>query len=73
MVPGLPYFLAEAVWAVRAEMARSIDDVLSRRTRALILDRDATFSAAPGVGRLLAPHLGWSLADGEVARFVMSA
>ena len=71
LVPGLPYLRAEAVFAVRDEMARSLDDVLARRTRALILDRDATAAAAPAVAALLAPELGWSAADvtAELARF----
>lgn len=59
LVPGLPYLRAEAVWAVRAEMATSLDDVLSRRTRALLLDDRATAAAAPEVAALLAPELGW--------------
>ena len=57
--PGCPYVAAEAVYAARHEMARSVDDVLSRRTRARLLDRAATGEAAPAVARLLAPELGW--------------
>jgi glycerol-3-phosphate dehydrogenase len=59
LVPGLPYLKAEAVYAVRTEMARTLDDVLDRRTRARLLDRDATRAAAESVARLLAPELGW--------------
>jgi glycerol-3-phosphate dehydrogenase len=59
LVPGLPYVKAEAVHAVRHEMARSVDDVLSRRTRARLLARDASAAAAGAVGALLAPELGW--------------
>lgn len=59
LVPGLPYVRAEAVHAVRHEMARSLDDVLSRRTRARLLARDASRDAAADVARLLAPELGW--------------
>src|SRR6185295_8955821 len=59
LVPGLPYLKAEAVYGVRAEMARTLDDVLDRRTRARLLDRDATWHAAEPVARLLAPELGW--------------
>ena len=40
LVAGLPYVRAEAVHAVRHEMARTLDDVLSRRTRARLLGRD---------------------------------
>jgi glycerol-3-phosphate dehydrogenase len=63
LVPTLPYLRAEAVYAVRYEMARSLDDVLARRTRARLLARDATADAADEVARLLAPELGWSPAD----------
>ncbi|MFN8024371.1 MAG: glycerol-3-phosphate dehydrogenase/oxidase [Acidimicrobiales bacterium] len=68
LVPGLPYRRVEAVWAVTHEMARTLDDVLSRRTRARLLDRRATVAAADEVARLIAPHLGWD--DAEVARQV---
>ncbi len=59
LVPGLPYLRAEAVYAVREEMATTLDDVLSRRTRARLLARDATAGAAESVARLLAGELGW--------------
>ncbi|HET6951180.1 MAG TPA: glycerol-3-phosphate dehydrogenase/oxidase, partial [Acidimicrobiales bacterium] len=42
LVPGLPYRRVEALYAVRYEMATSLDDVLSRRTRARLLAREAT-------------------------------
>jgi glycerol-3-phosphate dehydrogenase len=64
LVPGLPYLRAEAVYAVREEMARTVDDVLSRRTRARLLARDATGDAADDVAALLGHELGWS-ADEE--------
>ncbi|HEY7104939.1 MAG TPA: glycerol-3-phosphate dehydrogenase/oxidase [Acidimicrobiia bacterium] len=59
LVPGLPYLRAEAVYAARHEMAQTLDDVLSRRTRARVLDRDASADAAEAVATLLAPELGW--------------
>ena len=59
LVPGLPYVRAEAVYAVRSEMARTLDDVLDRRTRCRMLDRAATAAAAESVARLLAPEWGW--------------
>jgi len=65
LVPSLPYLRAEAVHAVRAEMARSVTDVLARRTRALILAGDASAATAGEVARLLAPELGWT--DAEAA------
>jgi glycerol-3-phosphate dehydrogenase len=63
LVPGLPYLRAEAVFAVRHEMARSLDDVLSRRTRARLLARDASARAADDVARLVGAELGWSDAE----------
>jgi glycerol-3-phosphate dehydrogenase len=59
LVPGLPYLKSEAIWAVREEMATTLDDVLSRRTRAQLLDRDATAAAAEDVASLIGPELGW--------------
>jgi glycerol-3-phosphate dehydrogenase len=63
LVPGLPYLRAEAVHAVRHEMACSVDDVLSRRTRARLLARDASAAAAESVAAVLAPELGWDAAE----------
>ena len=63
LVAGLPYLRAEAVYAVRHEMARSVDDVLSRRTRARLLARDASARAVDDVAGLIAPLLGLSAAD----------
>jgi glycerol-3-phosphate dehydrogenase len=60
LVPTLPYLRAEAVFGARYEMARSVDDILSRRTRCSILARDASADAAVDVARLLARELGWS-------------
>lgn len=59
LVPGLPYLRAEAVFAARYEMAHTLEDVLSRRTRALLLARDASVAAAPSVAALIGPDLGW--------------
>ena len=63
LVPGLPYLRAEAVYAVRYEMAQTLADVLDRRTRASFLSRDAAAAAATAVARILAPELGWSPAQ----------
>jgi glycerol-3-phosphate dehydrogenase len=60
LVPGLPYRRAEALYAARYEMATTVDDVLSRRTRSRLLGRDATAAAADDVAALLASELGWS-------------
>jgi hypothetical protein len=58
MHPRLPYLMCEVVWAVRQEMARSVEDVLSRRTRALVLDARAALECAPVVARVIARELG---------------
>lgn len=54
----LPYIKAEVVWAVREEMARTVEDVLSRRTRGLLLGARASIEAAPIVADLMARELG---------------
>jgi glycerol-3-phosphate dehydrogenase len=56
--PRLPYRAVEVVWAARREMARGVEDVLARRTRALLLDARASAEAAPRVATLLAAELG---------------
>ncbi len=56
--PRLPFCGAEVVWAARQEMARTVDDVLARRTRALPLDARAALEVAPAVAELLARELG---------------
>jgi glycerol-3-phosphate dehydrogenase len=54
----LPITAAQVVWAARHEMARTVDDVLARRTRMLFLDARAALTAAPEAARLLAKELG---------------
>jgi glycerol-3-phosphate dehydrogenase len=56
--PALTVIGAQVVWAVRHEMARTLDDVLARRTRALFLNARAALAIAPVVGRLMAAELG---------------
>ena len=67
----LPYVAAEVVWAAREEMARSVEDVLARRTRALFLNARAAVEMAESVAALLAAELGrdqnWAAA--QVADF----
>ncbi|MDQ1382578.1 MAG: glycerol-3-phosphate dehydrogenase [Actinomycetota bacterium] len=60
LIDDLPYSRAEVVYAARAEMARTVDDVLSRRTRARLLARDASAAVAEDVATLMAGELGWS-------------
>jgi len=54
----LPYIEAEVVWAVREEMARTLEDVLARRTRALFLNSKAAVRMAPRAAAILAAELG---------------
>ena len=56
--PELPYCGAEVVWAARQEMARTVEDVLARRTRALFLHARAAIAMAPRVAELMARELG---------------
>ena len=56
--PQLPYVEAEVVWAARMEMARTVEDVLARRTRALFLNARAAIRMAPRVASILARELG---------------
>jgi len=56
---NLPYVAGEVMWAVRHEMARTVEDVLSRRTRALLLDAKASVAAAPKVAAMMARELGY--------------
>jgi glycerol-3-phosphate dehydrogenase len=66
LVPSLPYRRAEAVYAARYEMAQTLEDVLARRTRALLLARDETAAEADAVAALVAGDLGWD--EAEAAR-----
>jgi glycerol-3-phosphate dehydrogenase len=54
----LPYTAAEVVWAARYEMARTLDDVLARRLRALPLNARAAMRMAPETAKLLARETG---------------
>src|ERR1039458_3180241 len=55
---ALPYTGAEVVWAVRHELALTLEDVLARRTRALFLNAQAALRMAPRVVELMARELG---------------
>lgn len=52
--PAFPYLNVQIYWAVRHEMARTVEDVLARRTRAILLDARASVEAAPAVARIMA-------------------
>ena len=58
MPSHLPYIKAQVVWAARYESARTVEDVLARRTRSLFLDARASMEAAPQVSELLRNELG---------------
>ncbi len=68
---ALPYVGAEVVWAVHHEMARTVEDVLCRRTRALFLNAKAATEAAPKVASFMAHELGYDSAweSGQLAAF----
>ncbi|MBV7269410.1 glycerol-3-phosphate dehydrogenase/oxidase [Winogradskyella luteola] len=53
----LEFTKAEVIWAIRHEMARTIEDVLARRVRVLFLDAKAAMEIAPIVGELLRAEL----------------
>ncbi len=55
--PDLPNLKVEVVWAVRNEMARTVEDVLARRTRALLFNAEASMEAAPCVARIMAEEM----------------
>ena len=56
--PALDLTVAEVRWHARMEMARSVEDVLARRSRCLLLDARAAIAAGPAVARILAAELG---------------
>jgi glycerol-3-phosphate dehydrogenase len=56
--PRYDYTGVEVVWAVREEMAFTVEDVLARRLRLLFLDAGAAIEAAPKVASLMAKELG---------------
>ena len=57
IIEGLSYTKAEIIWAVRYEMAMTVEDVLARRTRLLFLDAKAAVKAAPVVAALMAVEM----------------
>ena len=59
--PRLPYTKAEIIWICRNEMPLTIEDVLSRRTRALLLNARASVEIATEVAFLMAKELGFDM------------
>ncbi|MBF0203355.1 MAG: glycerol-3-phosphate dehydrogenase/oxidase [Desulfamplus sp.] len=56
--PDYEYTRAHVVWAVRHEMARTVEDFLSRRVRMLLLDARVSMEMAPEVAQIMAQELG---------------
>ena len=57
--PDLPYLCAEVIYQIRHEQAKTIEDVLCRRTRAILLNAKAAIEAAPTVAKLIATEMGY--------------
>ncbi|MCP4886258.1 MAG: FAD-dependent oxidoreductase [Planctomycetaceae bacterium] len=57
LTPSLSIRESDIIWAIRHEMARTVDDVLSRRTRSLLLDSRAAVAIAPRVATIMAAEL----------------
>jgi glycerol-3-phosphate dehydrogenase len=62
-IEGQPYLGAEFVYSARFEMATSLIDLLTRRTRAHLHDARATLKGAAKVGALVAAEFGWDDED----------
>ncbi|WP_121021445.1 glycerol-3-phosphate dehydrogenase/oxidase [Helicobacter vulpis] len=58
--PAHPYSYAQVFWALEHEVAFSLEDVLSRRIRLLLLDARAAYDCAMPVGQFMGTYLGWS-------------
>ena len=65
IVPGLPYQMAEALYAVQHEMALTLCDVLIRRTHVIYETWGGGVEQARTVAELIAPRLGWDEAEIE--------
>lgn len=73
--PSHPYKASEVAWAVRKEMARTVEDVLARRVRILFLNADLSIQMAPKVAQIMAQELGkdQSWIDEQVAAYTKVA
>jgi glycerol-3-phosphate dehydrogenase len=74
VIPGLPYIGAELRYAVQEEMAQTLEDVLSRRTRARIQQVRPTMEAALAAANLIAEDMGWDeqMVAEQVSQFIES-
>jgi len=68
---NLPYTKAEIIWICRNEIPVTLDDMLARRTRSLILDARAAEECAPAVAEIMAAELGYGMewVEKEVEKF----
>ncbi|WP_428940186.1 glycerol-3-phosphate dehydrogenase/oxidase [Fontivita pretiosa] len=75
LCPQLSVIAAQVVWAAKHEAARTVEDVLARRTRALHLNARAAIDMAPAVAELLARTLGRDCAwvQDQIAQFRLLA
>ncbi len=56
--PSFPNIVAEVIWFIRYEMARTIEDILARRLRMLFLNAQAAIDTAPAIAKILKSELG---------------
>ncbi len=56
--PDLPYTVGDVICGVRVEMARTVEDILARRTRALFLNAQAAIDISPKIAEIMATELG---------------
>jgi glycerol-3-phosphate dehydrogenase len=75
VIPGSELLEAEVLWAVRTELALSLDDVLARRLRLVQELADRGAAIAPRLAAIVGDDLGWDAArrDTEVARYLDGA
>jgi glycerol-3-phosphate dehydrogenase len=73
--PNFPYTRAQVVWAIREEMACTLEDVMARRVRLLFLDAFAAMEAAPGVAAWMALEMDkpQTWVDAQVEEFTSLA
>lgn len=74
--PAFDYIQAEVIWAVRHEMARTVEDILARRVRVLFLDAIVAMEMAPAVAQLMAAEMNrddtWAIRQVEAFAEVAS-
>jgi glycerol-3-phosphate dehydrogenase len=60
LAADLPYIKAEIYYAASHEGARSVDDVISRRTRIAFEAHNYGVALTESIAEIIAPVLGWS-------------